>query len=196
MSTRFRWQVGSDHPVHAGVEELPEAPRPAARTRTRFALTRGFIVAYVAAVIGAALGGFGLGRWSEARGALLHGIEGAITVETLAWNDADIGLFESRLDPLAPPEWRSEQLARFEREAPRAWSADAVRIDLEGETAIVELEIGITSPVGDGVDAATGGDVETVGDGVSDDGVGSAGTPRLETRRYRSIGGLWVWRGP
>lgn len=176
MSTRFRWQVGSDHPVLAGIEELPETPRPTARTRTRFALTRGFIVAYAAALIGAALGGFGLGRWSEARGALMHGIEGAITVETLAWNDADIGLFESRLDPLAPPEWRSEQLARFEREAPKLWSADAVRINPEGETAVVELEIDISSPAGDAV--------------------GSADTPRLETRRYRSIGGLWVWRGP
>ena len=170
MSTRLRWQVGSDSPDLTGVESVA-ALKPSKRRRsTRFALTRGFVAAYAIALFAAAGGGFGLGRWSEARGAVTHGINGEVEVETLAWNERDLSLYEAGLDPDAPATWRAERLAAFEREAPMPWSAQVVDITLEGAVALVELEIETRS---DGVDA-----------------------PGTEMRRYRSIGGTWVWREP
>lgn len=182
MSTRFRWNVGADHAAHPGgaVDVEIAATASATHRPTRFALTRGFVAAYAFALAAAAGGGFGLGRWSEAHGAIVAGVDDGLSVEALAWSDGDIGLYEARLDPLADERWRTRTLAEFVRSSPRAWSASIVSLSVGEAEVIVEIEI---------VAAAAGGEGGT--EAASD-----AGVPERwrEQRVYRSIGGTYVWR--
>lgn len=188
MNTRFRWNVGTDQASHAGAVTAPDFVQSKAPRKTRFALTRGFIASYAFALLAAAGGGFGLGRWSEARGVVTYGVESGLAVEALAWSDADIGLFESRLDPHAPPEWRADTLANFAREAPQSWSARVVEMSIDGETVTVSLEIESSD---EGY-----GQMEDQRQGVGASAADGGTVSRQQVRRYRSIGGSWVWSQP
>jgi hypothetical protein len=118
MSARLDWRIGP------GGEEPLSAPRPEAvlprRARRRIALTPGLLAAYLAALAAAGLLGFGLGRSAEARTALAAELERQLTLETLAWRQADEGLLLATLHPSVPAAWRDAQLAAFRAAAPLA----------------------------------------------------------------------------
>jgi len=177
MSVRMEWRLGTRSGQGERPDLISDAPplegtwsgredgtSGARRERAERAAGPGSMAAiYFGALLVAAAAGFGLGRYSESRGALLRGVRDQLAVEALAWRDADSGLYAASLDPDAPPDWRAVQLSTFTERAPMVWTGRIVDLVPEGDLVLVEVEL----------DWVDGND--------------------LVKRYYRPVAGAWVW---
>lgn len=115
MPIHLNWHVGKDEAV--GDPPAPATTEPrghSARTRSLRAIVAAL---YIAALAVAAVVGFAFGRWNDVRSTLREDIESVVRLEALAWQDADIGLYESTLDPTDAAAY-AEALREFARTAP------------------------------------------------------------------------------
>lgn len=145
MPSRLDWRVGA-----AGA--APLVPEPSGRAPARSArslLARLVLVAlYTLALLAAAVVGFQLGHWQDARAARAGGIVNQLLVEDLAWAQADRALFDSTLDPLRP-EHRQALLQAFARTAPRNVRHQLVDLSFQPPdraTITVRVETGSRGP--------------------------------------------------
>jgi hypothetical protein len=108
VSLRLDWRVGTGE----GETVLAATPERVLPQRSRRALARrpGFLLLYVAALAVAGWLGFGIGRWAEAREAVVEEVNRQVFLETLANRRGDMALLAKTLDPAAPAVWRHEML--------------------------------------------------------------------------------------
>ncbi len=97
---------------------------------------------YLITLVAAAFVGFAIGRWSEARAIPRRAIENQLQVESLAWRDGDLELFEATVDPEADPSWRGGLIEGFSRSAPMPNQSRLTRFEmLQPDRIIVEIEV-------------------------------------------------------
>ncbi len=90
--------------------------------------------------------GFYVGRWSEARGFVVHGVEGTIALEELAWREGDREIYESTLDPYSSIEWKSAQVFDFITNAPRPWTASVIDLLPVEKGRRIQATVNVSTP--------------------------------------------------
>lgn len=119
-------------PAGAGPPRRPIRPRP------------WLLAGYLLALVGAGWIGFHIGRWSEIGATNLQAIQNQLSVESLAWRERDLGLYQTTLDPTARRRWRAHVVREFLADPMRnrslrlaqieKLSADRLRVIVEIET--------------------------------------------------------------
>jgi hypothetical protein len=166
LPARLDWNVGQSEPEGPGLDDLEQPGTSAPPPRRPWRPSPLAFVAYVGALLVAGWLGFYLGRESVAKANYVLGLETALALEEMAWEDADLDLYMSTIDPEASGAWRDSEARRFKYNAPTEVDLELVTHEPSGENqALVRVRFAIR---GEGFD---------------------------ETRPYRFLGDVWARSG-